>query len=384
MKRITVLIVLLVSFMFSGVSQAYKVSELNSVEAYSVKLKANGKTKEKYRALKVNKNRKIHSEIKFNLANLIQDDIADAVLQMHVFKVKHAGILRLSYLAQDGTEVPIEDKPLTKEENNKSTLNMNVTEAIKAAIAEEQTTITFILRDMGNLVMKFSEKAIKQNYMRRKLTPTLRIAYNSAGSSFVFNENGELCIVDSKGNLVDCKDVTGPTGPKGETGDAGQDATWNENNELCATDASGNLICKNVKGDQGAMGPAGPQGPKGDQGPVGPAGPQGPKGDQGPVGPEGPQGPKGDPGETPDPCIRVVESEEVVGVDDSYSGPIRAIELSCEDGSIPYNTGFIQDNGSTAILSSYMTEDGWTIEVTGQNKNKFHAILYCISFQGCE
>ncbi|HFI0035846.1 TPA: LPXTG cell wall anchor domain-containing protein, partial [Streptococcus suis] len=44
------------------------------------------------------------------------------------------------------------------------------------------------------------------------------------------------------------------------------------------------------KGDTGATGPVGPQGPKGDTGATGPVGPQGPKGDTGATGPAGPQG----------------------------------------------------------------------------------------------
>jgi hypothetical protein len=59
------------------------------------------------------------------------------------------------------------------------------------------------------------------------------------------------------------------------------------------------------KGPQGEQGPIGPEGPQGEQGAIGPEGPQGeqgaigpegPQGEQGPIGPEGPQGEQGIPG----------------------------------------------------------------------------------------
>ena len=57
------------------------------------------------------------------------------------------------------------------------------------------------------------------------------------------------------------------------------------------------------KGEDGEVGPIGPQGPKGEDGEVGPIGPQGPKGDtgeRGPQGEKGEQGQKGDKGDKGD------------------------------------------------------------------------------------
>ena len=76
-------------------------------------------------------------------------------------------------------------------------------------------------------------------------------------------------IVNNQLNLVLPKGDTGAVGAQGEQG---------------------------PKGDTGAVGPQGEQGPKGDTGAVGPQGPKGPKGDTGAVGPQGPKGPKGDTG----------------------------------------------------------------------------------------
>jgi hypothetical protein len=76
---------------------------------------------------------------------------------------------------------------------------------------------------------------------------------------------------------------TGPTGPKGDTGNIGD------------TGPTG------PKGDTGNMGNTGPTGPKGDTGNMGNTGPTGPKGDTGDIGGTGhtgPTGPKGDTGST--------------------------------------------------------------------------------------
>ena len=79
--------------------------------------------------------------------------------------------------------------------------------------------------------------------------------------------------------------IVGPRGPKGETGERGE---------------------QGPKGDTGPQGPTGPQGERGPQGETGATGPQGPKGETGATGPQGPkgdtgeqgiQGPKGDTGE---------------------------------------------------------------------------------------
>lgn len=78
--------------------------------------------------------------------------------------------------------------------------------------------------------------------------------------------------------------ITGPQGPKGDTGEPGPAGP------------------QGPKGDTGEPGSAGPQGPKGETGPRGPRGepgirgPQGPQGEQGIQGPTGPTGPQGERG----------------------------------------------------------------------------------------
>src|SRR5262249_35633060 len=67
--------------------------------------------------------------------------------------------------------------------------------------------------------------------------------------------------------------ITGPQGPKGDTG------------------VQGPAGLQGSTGNQGPQGPAGPTGPKGEEGPQGAVGPTGPKGEQGPQGVTGPQGP---------------------------------------------------------------------------------------------
>lgn len=82
-------------------------------------------------------------------------------------------------------------------------------------------------------------------------------------------------------DLVQLSEITGPQGPKGNTGETGP---------------------------QGEMGPQGPAGETGPQGPVGPAGKDGAQGPKGDTGEIGPQGPKGDTGATPNIQIGTVQT----------------------------------------------------------------------------
>ncbi len=84
-------------------------------------------------------------------------------------------------------------------------------------------------------------------------------------------------------DLVQLSEITGPQGPKGNTGETGP---------------------------QGEMGPQGPAGETGPQGPVGPAGKDGAQGPKGDTGEQGPQGPKGDTGATPNIQIGTVQTLE--------------------------------------------------------------------------
>lgn len=82
-------------------------------------------------------------------------------------------------------------------------------------------------------------------------------------------------------DLVQLSEITGPQGPKGNTGETGP---------------------------QGEIGPQGPAGETGPQGPVGPAGKDGAQGPKGDTGEIGPQGPKGDTGATPNIQIGTVQT----------------------------------------------------------------------------
>ena len=77
---------------------------------------------------------------------------------------------------------------------------------------------------------------------------------------------------------------TGPAGPAGERGPAGDPGPAGPAGE------------RGPAGEPGPAGPAGERGPAGDPGPAGPAGERGPAGDPGPAGPAGERGPAGEPG----------------------------------------------------------------------------------------
>ena len=71
---------------------------------------------------------------------------------------------------------------------------------------------------------------------------------------------------------------TGPQGPQGEPGTAGE------------------IGPQGPQGEPGPAGERGPEGPQGEPGPAGEIGPQGPQGEPGPAGERGPQGPQGETG----------------------------------------------------------------------------------------
>lgn len=145
------------------------------------------------------------------------------------------------------------------------------------------------------------------------------------GSAWIANQAtvaGDEPGVSTKWDLWVEKGDTGPQGPQGiqgVKGDKGDSFTWkgsynaatnytvrdvvsyNGNSYVMKVDAAAGTVPTNTtywdlmsqKGDTGAQGPQGIQGPKGD---TGPQGPQGLKGDTGATGPQGPQGVKGDTG----------------------------------------------------------------------------------------
>ena len=116
--------------------------------------------------------------------------------------------------------------------------------------------------------------------------------------------------------------IRGPQGEPGPKGDRGEgleisgyvtdssslpsasqhtNECWLVNTYLYYSDGTSWNNVGELRGPEGARGPAGPQGPQGVQGPAGAQGPQGPTGAQGPEGPQGPtgaQGPQGPRGET--------------------------------------------------------------------------------------
>lgn len=106
------------------------------------------------------------------------------------------------------------------------------------------------------------------------------------------NNNGTFTLIFDDETTFTTSDLTGPQGPKGETGSPGEQGP------------QGIAGPKGEKGDEGKQGPAGPQGEQGPRGEIGPQGPigihgeKGAKGEPGNDGLIGPQGPKGDKGDS--------------------------------------------------------------------------------------
>jgi hypothetical protein len=86
--------------------------------------------------------------------------------------------------------------------------------------------------------------------------------------------------------------IPGPQGEPGPEGASAYDVAVA--NGFKGSEKEWLATLKGEKGADGRPGVDGPQGPKGDTGPVGATGPQGPKGDTGSQGPKGDQGEKGD------------------------------------------------------------------------------------------
>lgn len=99
--------------------------------------------------------------------------------------------------------------------------------------------------------------------------------------------------------------ITGPQGPKGDTGEPGP---------------AGPQGPKGDTGEPGHAGETGPRGPRGDpgiRGPQGPQGPAGPQGEQGPTGPAGPAGSAGADGYSPTVDVQPITGGHEVTITDA-------------------------------------------------------------------
>lgn len=123
--------------------------------------------------------------------------------------------------------------------------------------------------------------------------------------------------------------ITGPQGPKGDTGEpgpAGPQGPKGDTGEPGPAGATGPRGPRGEPGIRGPQGPQGPAGPQGEQGPQGPAGPQGPRGirgepglrgPQGPQGPAGPAGPAGADGYSPTVDVQPITGGHEVTITDA-------------------------------------------------------------------
>lgn len=137
-------------------------------------------------------------------------------------------------------------------------------------------------------------------------------------------------------DLVQLSEITGPQGPKGNTGETGP---------------------------QGEMGPQGPTGETGPQGPVGPAGKDGAQGPKGDTGEQGPQGPKGDTGATPNIQIGTVQTLEpgqqaTASMTGTPENPLLNLGIPKGEKGDP---GEDAESGSSATLRQEMTSSDTTV-----------------------
>ena len=113
--------------------------------------------------------------------------------------------------------------------------------------------------------------------------------------------------------------IPGPQGEPGPEGASAYDIAVDNGFEGSETEWLASL--KGEKGADGRAGADGPQGPKGDTGPAGATGPQGPKGDTGSQGPKGDKGDIGPAGPQGIQGIQGIQGEQGTKGDTGEIGP---------------------------------------------------------------
>jgi len=160
--------------------------------------------------------------------------------------------------------------------------------------------------------------------------------------------------------------VVGPQGPKGDTG---------------ATGAVGH---QGPKGDTGAVGH---QGPKGDTGATGAVGHQGPTGDTGATGAVGHQGPKGEQGLKGDPggatTFTLRSASKLVNPADGATQEFTVSCLTDEHATGGGASAIWLGDGGMQLAGSYPKSDGlgWTafIPVRPGANSQLYAYVVCAS-----
>ncbi|MEV4296629.1 hypothetical protein [Microbispora rosea] len=197
--------------------------------------------------------------------------------------------------------------------------------------------------------------------------------------------------------------LRGPAGPQGPKGDTG------------ATGAKGEPGKDGAPGKDGERGPAGPQGLKGDKGDRGLTGPQGERGPAGPAGAKGDTGPRGLPGEQGDRGLKGDAGDNGKSACDIWKGractskdeadflkwlkgqggsggdaPVLSSRMSSQTISGNSATascasdervtgGGFKTSSSRTVTGSYMSGNGWTVELTGNGGgNGSNGLVYAV------
>ncbi|WP_220504341.1 collagen-like protein [Microbispora sp. H13382] len=186
--------------------------------------------------------------------------------------------------------------------------------------------------------------------------------------------------------------MRGPQGPQGPKGDTGAKGDKGDTGPQGPAGPAGPRGPEGPKGDTGATGP---KGDKGDTGPKGDTGLKGAQGDRGPAGPAGPAGAKGDtgprglPGEDGKSACEIWNKgacnakdeadflKWLKGQGDSGGGAatlssrMASAFISGNSGSVSCAAGETVTGGgykvgsSKTVTGSYMSGNGWKVELTG-------------------
>ena len=199
-------------------------------------------------------------------------------------------------------------------------------------------------------------------------TPITAISDNGAGELTIFTENNSYGPFYLKGD-PGSDGAQGDPGPQGEPGPVGAEATPITD---IVYDGAGNISIATagsvygpfyLKGDPGAAGEIGPEGPAGAAGEIGPAGPAGEIGPAGPAGEIGPAGPAGEIGPA-GPAGEIGPA--------GPAGPAGLAEVVVTSSNVVDNTGAAQNlSGFSFELAAFekvtaFLEGVWETNITNQ------------------
>lgn len=294
---------------------------------------------------------------------------------------------RESEAAREEAETKREEAEAAREQRSDEKIAELDTQQENISKAEDQRKANELKRQQAEAQRNANETTRMANETERAEAENTRQEYYEAlkervdtgefdGATFTpsVSEDGELTWTNDRDlDNPDPVNITGPQGPKGDTGEGLNIlGVYVDESAMKAAHPTGDRV-----GDAYIAGDhywvwngkewqdAGPlQGPRGLMGETGPQGPVGPQGDEGPIGPEGPEGPKGDTGSPAGfgelkASVQAVEPDGEASITATWDGPDTAKDLTL-DFEIPRG-----EKGDKGEGASYDEVDATVDDTTG-------------------